>query len=254
MGKKKKPHCHANGWKWICCAKCCLRPHFSCVVAGSVQPSLAAVFSPTMSRIWKVSCTSKKNMKGACTSWLTSHRAKQRPRATQGEIVYWWKCEREKLSYQLIPSWSKPNLFPVERHCGYWGVMGSPWTSWATCTPWSLQATNLTRGRSWLWSSPAGTVQGIQFCDPGTGKPLDSGNHISTYSSRRQQAFKLSTSQEFVYHQGSSDFSLLLSIAFFSVFAEIALHFIFFSRVFGLQQGWGAAKLNLPVPPELGVG
>lgn len=197
-GKKKKAHCHANGWKLIRCAKCRLRPHFSWCVARSVQTSLAAVFIPTMSRIWKVSCTAKKNMKRACTSWLTCHRAKQRPRATQGEILHWWKCERKQLSYQLIPSWLKPNLFPVERHCGYWGVMGSPWTSWAMCTPWSRQATNLTRGRSWLWSSTAGTVQGIRFCDPGTGKPLDSGKHISMYSSPRQQDFKLSISQEFV--------------------------------------------------------
>lgn len=55
-------------------------------------------------------------------------------------------------------------------------------------------------------------------------------------------------------YQGTSDFSLLFSIAFFSVYAEITLHFIFFSPVFGLQQGWDDAKLNLPVTPQLGVG
>lgn len=64
--------------------------------------------------------------------------------------------------------------------------------------------------------------------------PVDSGKHIGTYSSRRQQAFKLSMSQEFVY-QDTSNFSLFFSIGFFSVFAEIALRFTFFSPVFGLQ-------------------
>lgn len=43
-----------------------------------------------------------------------------------------------------------------------------------------------------------------------------------------------SIDQEFV-HQGTNNFTLLLSIVFFPVLAVIAVHDILFSPVFGLQ-------------------
>lgn len=146
-------------------------------------------------------------MKGAWTPWLTSHRAKQGSRpALRGNLIL-VKCEWKKA---LISAWLKPNLFPVERHCGYWGVMGSPWTLWAIHTPWSLQGMNFRRGRSWVSSSTAGTVLGIPCVILALGS-LWTQAIVSVKGSKPLNSAHL---QSLAVYQNTGDCSLLFSIAF----------------------------------------
>lgn len=83
-------------------------------------------------------------------------------------------------------------------------------------------------------SSTAGTVPGI----PGVILALGSLWTQAIISVKGSKPLNSAYLQSLAVYQNTGDCSLLFSIAFFSVFAEITLHVINFRPVFGVQQGW----------------